>query len=1103
MADSNSSNRDGSRGGSRGGSRDGSRGGKRSYRPGNIDQDRDRSRSDNNNRGRDSNNRSRNNKNNDNDNNNSNRGRDNNNRSRNNNNNNTNYRSDNICHQWQTNGTCRFGSSCRFTHTPSTNQDPFPYSSLMNNNETSNDTTPQASHDVSNFLQRVTRTVSTSRSTIPLDNPRDLDLWNSAWSAVSLGACPSHAPSLLRMYIRLPAAAAFHPPPHTVWGLIHLLITATTNNTNVNNNVQALLALVQLVADVIEHRLLPRPTYVSCLDSVMELRTKFPSLLAPAMTTRHHVANASILLSRLLNLMERAASAADRCLSSISSTNGSGTGYGRQLTGDTNTTSNIDDGDGEVGDWLGWKQPTVGWLQRASWIDAPHLKSTYSSLKQYVSTVRRTICMLTFYWGAGALFPKCRSRPHNSRPDENSFPCNQPLLIYITSSNESCHRRRADGSKCTRVARWRCPRHGHDHICHRCLNAVQASIAGPPSRHASTDVYDGFVERESLRRDGTVYILGGVKSRKPPDVTANWRTTYRLKCSALVAVVKLAASGEALMPMTRIAWAEIVPVNTSNNSGFGGDKGDHNERAKGRMAVRFLTRADVNALSTQDDAAETGLEVGCRVAVIDLQVFLPEIVPVLSALTDSELMDNLEHIKFSPHLLGSSDNSGDADFNDDDNDAGGYDEADRMIRQALETTEIDIISRLQIAQKETLKIQIAKLAREYTLDGTQLRAFAGALKSSLHCVQGPPGTGKSHLGVVLIKALDLVRTAASCNGVEVGPIIVLSYKNHALDEILMDVLKNTGSQGYGRGWGQEGLIRCGRTEENLLSRYIESNSMREVSAKKELSRRIGSVRNVRRAVRDLRALKSAFGDVGGVSVRTWVPTGRRNRGGDNGGEGGGGHKVTAVGLDVVTTWIVTLLRLHFAVEAVICKEDDQEKDGNEVVDRVVDISSLNSEISFALLDKLVNSISDESTAGRYDDDGHRRTVLIEHDWSSVICDDNAVIRLISALEDGNEHWISTTGSRPHFLLYHFLDGGNPPPRCAANNEDGCVFAANEVGAYCIQAHAASYTVRMIVPNVVMTSSLIVQIIDVTSLILRNIIMWIWTFIVKRCIWNIV
>mmetsp|Transcript_7849 Transcript_7849/g.19502 ORF Transcript_7849/g.19502 Transcript_7849/m.19502 type:complete len:272 (+) Transcript_7849:1160-1975(+) len=254
-----------------------------------------------------------------------------------------------------------------------------------------------------------------------------------------------------------------------------------------------------------------------------------------------------------------------------------------------------------------------------------------------------------------------------------------------------------------------------------------------------------------------------------------------------------------------------------------------------------------------------------RVAIIDMQVFQPEVIPVLSALTDPELLSHLESIAFSGSLI--SPPPEEPKYLDGSCTDGSVEAVvgavEAVVGDALERTQLNIVSRLP--GKQALISRIAALARKNNLYGTQLSASAAALSNSLHCTQGPPRTGKSYLGVLLIQALDMIRTAALREGVLVGPIIVLPYKNHALDEILLDVLKQSGLR-------KRELIRCGRTEEETLSEFVEQNSHEERAARGELSRRVACMRALRRSVRDLPTLRSSFLDTSSIALRTWAPS---------------------------------------------------------------------------------------------------------------------------------------------------------------------------------------------------------------------------------------
>jgi hypothetical protein len=142
-----------------------------------------------------------------------------------------------------------------------------------------------------------------------------------------------------------------------------------------------------------------------------------------------------------------------------------------------------------------------------------------------------------------------------------------------------------------------------------------------------------------------VFVLSGLASRRPPTVSPNWCTSYRLKCSGLVAVARLSVSQEALHPSLQLQWAEIVPVAYGPRDG---PDQDFRHRQQGRLALKLLSRADCCTLQQ----FETSLEIGSRVAVIDLRIFVPEVVPVLSTCADPLLSQYLAQIPFVERLIG-------------------------------------------------------------------------------------------------------------------------------------------------------------------------------------------------------------------------------------------------------------------------------------------------------------------------------------------------------------------------------------------------------------------------------------------------------------------
>lgn len=103
---------------------------------------------------------------------------------------------------------------------------------------------------------------------------------------------------------------------------------------------------------------------------------------------------------------------------------------------------------------------------------------------------------------------------------------------------------------------------------------------------------------------------------------------------------------------------------------------------------------------------------------------------------------------------------------------------------------------------------IEDLQRNSTLDNAQATALVDCLRRQIGLIQGPPGTGKSYTGVAIIKVLlqnkerlpqGLSRADARGNFVsqagqnakaDIGPIICVTYTNHALDQLLQDLLDN-------------------------------------------------------------------------------------------------------------------------------------------------------------------------------------------------------------------------------------------------------------------------------------------------------------------------
>ncbi|KAI6373349.1 hypothetical protein MCOR31_003262 [Pyricularia oryzae] len=96
-----------------------------------------------------------------------------------------------------------------------------------------------------------------------------------------------------------------------------------------------------------------------------------------------------------------------------------------------------------------------------------------------------------------------------------------------------------------------------------------------------------------------------------------------------------------------------------------------------------------------------------------------------------------------------------------------------------EPLELDPSSSL-VDHEELLRV----LESRTGLDRGQCEGLSGALTREYALIQGPPGTGKSYVGVQLTRALLACKSKAS-----LGPIMVICYTNHALDQFLEHLMK--------------------------------------------------------------------------------------------------------------------------------------------------------------------------------------------------------------------------------------------------------------------------------------------------------------------------
>ena len=91
---------------------------------------------------------------------------------------------------------------------------------------------------------------------------------------------------------------------------------------------------------------------------------------------------------------------------------------------------------------------------------------------------------------------------------------------------------------------------------------------------------------------------------------------------------------------------------------------------------------------------------------------------------------------------------------------------------------MDIVEHIKRNPTQNLQ-SLLKTPKAIKLDPSQAESLIAGLSRPISLIQGPPGTGKSFIGSLIAKTIYKVTT---------GPILVVCYTNHALDQFLEDLL---------------------------------------------------------------------------------------------------------------------------------------------------------------------------------------------------------------------------------------------------------------------------------------------------------------------------
>ena len=108
------------------------------------------------------------------------------------------------------------------------------------------------------------------------------------------------------------------------------------------------------------------------------------------------------------------------------------------------------------------------------------------------------------------------------------------------------------------------------------------------------------------------------------------------------------------------------------------------------------------------------------------------------------------------------------------------------------------------------------------LDSSQMKAMRVLIENRVAVIQGPPGTGKTLLGVKAVERLLKMDKIDGDPLIE-GPILILTYKNHALDEFSKHIVKR-------RSLKPNEFIRIGgQSKDETMRRYSLQSALKRAS----------------------------------------------------------------------------------------------------------------------------------------------------------------------------------------------------------------------------------------------------------------------------------
>ncbi|KAF2229709.1 P-loop containing nucleoside triphosphate hydrolase protein [Viridothelium virens] len=144
------------------------------------------------------------------------------------------------------------------------------------------------------------------------------------------------------------------------------------------------------------------------------------------------------------------------------------------------------------------------------------------------------------------------------------------------------------------------------------------------------------------------------------------------------------------------------------------------------------------------------------------------------------------------------------------------------------------------------QFDLDRFRQSTSLDYAQASAVVDALTRSVALIQGPPGTGKGFTGVALIKVL-----LENAKSGDIGPVICVCYTNHALDQLLEQLLAH----------GIEQIIRIGSQSKSELLQPLNLWTVMKMVDRTQMERGIRA-ELAKKLTRDTEYIQSLLEELG-------------------------------------------------------------------------------------------------------------------------------------------------------------------------------------------------------------------------------------------------